>query len=109
MPADETTSTLTAPFWQVLTGVTPTAFGMVGVFVAAAVVFNPVLPIVSAICCVGLMSNLAVETWLRFLVWLVIGLLIYVFYSRRHARLADPERFDVLYADELDIAETPRD
>ena len=31
--------------------------------------FSPVLPIVSAICCVLLMSNLAVETWLRFLGW----------------------------------------
>ena len=34
----------------------------------------PLLPIVSAVCCVGLMTNLALETWLRFLVWLVIGL-----------------------------------
>ncbi|HEU5485277.1 MAG TPA: amino acid permease [Microlunatus sp.] len=70
---------------------------------------NPVLPIASAVCCVLLMSNLAVETWLRFLVWLVIGLLIYFLYSRRHARLSDPEKFDALYADERDIAETPRD
>ena len=34
----------------------------------------PLLPIVSALCCVGLMTNLALETWLRFLVWLVVGL-----------------------------------
>ena len=37
--------------------------------------------------CVGLMSFLAVETWLRFLVWLIVGLLIYVFYGRRHSVL----------------------
>ncbi|MGH3424612.1 MAG: APC family permease, partial [Nocardioidaceae bacterium] len=49
---------------------------------------SPVLPVVSALCCVALMSNLAVETWLRFVVWLVLGLLVYVFYSRNHARLA---------------------
>src|SRR6476620_8842319 len=47
----------------------------------------PVLPIVSAVLCVGLMSNLALETWLRFLVWLVIGLGIYWFYGRSHSKL----------------------
>lgn len=50
--------------------------------------WSPVLPIVSAICCAGLMVNLAIETWLRFVVWLVIGLLIYAFYGRSHANLA---------------------
>ena len=47
----------------------------------------PLLPIVSALCCVGLMTNLAMETWLRFLVWLVVGLVIYGFYGRKHSRL----------------------
>lgn len=50
--------------------------------------FSPVVPVVSALACIYLMTNLVVETWLRFLVWLLIGLLIYVFYGRRHARLA---------------------
>ncbi|MCW2762546.1 MAG: amino acid permease [Marmoricola sp.] len=48
----------------------------------------PLVPIISALACLGLMSNLAVETWLRFLVWLAAGLLIYFFYGRTHARLA---------------------
>ena len=47
----------------------------------------PLLPIVSAVFCVGLMTNLALETWLRFLVWLVVGLVIYGFYGRKHSRL----------------------
>ena len=55
------------------------------------------------------MSNLAVETWLRFLVWLVLGLIIYVTYSRTHARLADPARFDALVTDEKDVTGTPLD
>ena len=70
---------------------------------------SPVLPVVSGICCVLLMSNLAVETWLRFLVWLVLGLILYFAYSRTHARLADPARFDALVADEKDVSQTPRD
>ncbi|WP_028708958.1 amino acid permease [Propionicicella superfundia] len=49
--------------------------------------FSPVLPIVSAVICAYLMLNLSVETWLRFVVWLVIGFAIYFLYSRTHARL----------------------
>ena len=52
----------------------------------------PLLPIVSAVLCVGLMSNLALETWLRFLVWLVVGLAIYWFYGRSHSRLETERR-----------------
>ncbi|MFT4088422.1 MAG: amino acid permease [Gordonia sp. (in: high G+C Gram-positive bacteria)] len=50
--------------------------------------WSPVLPIVAALCCAALMANLAIETWLRFVVWLVVGLLIYVLYGRRHSNLA---------------------
>lgn len=34
------------------------------------------------------MLNLTVETWLRFLIWLALGFVIYFAYSRRHSRLA---------------------
>jgi APA family basic amino acid/polyamine antiporter len=60
----------------------------------------PVLPIVSAVSCVALMASLAVETWLRFLAWLVVGLVIYFVYGRTHSRLA-PGREDAIAA-ELD-------
>jgi basic amino acid/polyamine antiporter, APA family len=48
---------------------------------------SPVLPIVSALLCVALMSNLALETWLRFLVWLAIGFAIYFAYGVRRSRV----------------------
>src|SRR3954469_696647 len=50
--------------------------------------FSPVVPILSAVLCLYLATNLSVATWLRFVVWLVVGLLIYGFYGRRHARIA---------------------
>jgi hypothetical protein len=34
------------------------------------------------------MLNLPAETWLRFAIWMVIGLVLYFFYSLRHSRLA---------------------
>ncbi|MBZ5734587.1 amino acid permease [Nocardioides sp. TRM66260-LWL] len=47
----------------------------------------PLVPILAGASCVGLMSFLAVETWLRFLVWLAIGLAVYVLYGRKHSVL----------------------
>ncbi|HSE71337.1 MAG TPA: amino acid permease [Nocardioidaceae bacterium] len=49
--------------------------------------FSPVLPILSAVLCVGLMGNLSIETWLRFVVWLAIGFAIYFLYGARRSRL----------------------
>jgi len=48
----------------------------------------PVVPILSILCCLILMASLPLETWLRFLVWLVIGLGIYIFYSQHHSEFA---------------------
>jgi APA family basic amino acid/polyamine antiporter len=51
----------------------------------------PVLPIVSIIACVWLMLNLTGLTWIRFGVWMAIGVLIYLIYGRRHSLLARRE------------------
>jgi APA family basic amino acid/polyamine antiporter len=51
--------------------------------------FGPVFPILGILSCAYLMLSLPVITWVRFLVWLDIGLLIYWFYGRSHSPLAD--------------------
>jgi basic amino acid/polyamine antiporter, APA family len=51
----------------------------------------PVVPILSAIACLLLMGFLTAGTWLRFFVWMAIGLVIYFAYSRTHSRLAQRE------------------
>ena len=48
----------------------------------------PWLPLVSVACCLVLMLSLPLETWLRFVVWLAIGLAIYYFFGRKHSRMA---------------------
>ena len=56
----------------------PRAFKMPG---------NPWVPILIAVANLWLMLNLSVLTWLRFVVWLVIGFAIYFGYGYWHARL----------------------
>ncbi|MFT3970934.1 MAG: amino acid permease [Micropruina sp.] len=55
---------------------------------AFKVPFSPVLPILSALICFYLTLNLSLETWLRFLVWMALGFIIYFAYGYRNARLA---------------------
>ncbi len=51
----------------------------------------PAVPILSILCCLVLMASLPVETWLRFLVWLIVGLVIYFLYSQHHSEFGrDP-------------------
>jgi APA family basic amino acid/polyamine antiporter len=47
--------------------------------------FGPVIPVLSVFFCVLLMAGLPIITWLRFFVWLAIGLVIYFFYSRKRS------------------------
>jgi APA family basic amino acid/polyamine antiporter len=48
----------------------------------------PLFPIISIVCCVVLMLGLPLITWIRFFLWLAIGLLIYFVFSRRNSELA---------------------
>jgi basic amino acid/polyamine antiporter, APA family len=50
---------------------------------------GPVIPVLGVVSCVYLMLSLSVMTWVRFLVWLDLGMLIYWFYGRTHSPLVD--------------------
>jgi APA family basic amino acid/polyamine antiporter len=50
----------------------------------------PWLPLTSLVATLIMMSSLPLITWLRLLVWLAIGLVIYFGYSRHHSTLASP-------------------
>ena len=46
---------------------------------------GPILPILSVFFCILLMAGLPAITWVRFFVWLIIGLAVYYFYSRKRS------------------------
>ncbi|MFD5572006.1 amino acid permease [Streptomyces cadmiisoli] len=51
----------------------------------------PVLPIVSVLASLWLMLNLPAETWVRFAIWMAIGVVVYFLYGRSHSRLGRHE------------------
>ncbi|GAB3994981.1 amino acid permease [Nocardioides marmoraquaticus] len=51
----------------------------------------PIVATLSVVLCVYLMLNLTGETWERFLIWMALGVVVYVTYSRRHSRLGQRE------------------
>jgi basic amino acid/polyamine antiporter, APA family len=50
---------------------------------------GPIIPVLGIVSCLYLMLSLPVATWVRFLGWLNIGMLIYWFYGRVHSPLVD--------------------
>jgi APA family basic amino acid/polyamine antiporter len=49
--------------------------------------FSPVVPVLGILSCLLLMFSLPSENWLRLLIWLLIGFVIYFVYGRRHSIL----------------------
>jgi basic amino acid/polyamine antiporter, APA family len=46
-------------------------------------------PIVTILTCLLLMAGLPITNWIRFFVWLIIGLCLYYSYGRKHSQLSD--------------------
>jgi APA family basic amino acid/polyamine antiporter len=47
----------------------------------------PLVPILSVLASFYLMLNLTAQTWIRFFVWMALGLVVYAFYGSRRSRL----------------------
>lgn len=48
---------------------------------------NPLIPLLGMIFCIYLMTELPVLTWVRFITWMGIGLIVYFIYSQKHSLL----------------------
>ena len=49
--------------------------------------FVPLVPILGILTCVLMMVSLPFDTWLRLIVWLAIGFVIYFFYGKKNSKL----------------------
>jgi basic amino acid/polyamine antiporter, APA family len=52
----------------------------------------PVVPVLAILACLWLMLNLAAATWIRFLVWMVVGAALYFLYGARKSVLGRAQR-----------------
>jgi amino acid transporter len=64
-------------------------FALVAIVVTIFAVIREwsLIPVLGLLTNLYLMSELGIINWMRFLIWLVIGLLIYFFYSMNHSKL----------------------
>jgi APA family basic amino acid/polyamine antiporter len=49
--------------------------------------FVPLVPLLAIACCLLLMMGLPLMTWIRFFMWLVIGLIVYMLFGSRHSTI----------------------
>ena len=47
-----------------------------------------IIPIIGALCCLYLMIEIPPVSWIWFFCWMIIGLLLYYFYGRKHSLLS---------------------
>ncbi|CAN6464991.1 unnamed protein product [Victoria cruziana] len=73
-------------------------FGHTGGFICP---FVPLLPICCILINVYLLINLGGGTWLRVSVWLLIGVIIYLFYGNGHSSLSDVVYVPAAHVDEI--------
>jgi APA family basic amino acid/polyamine antiporter len=49
----------------------------------------PLIPILGIVVCLGMMVFLPLDTWVRLLVWMIIGINVYLFYGMKNSLLSD--------------------
>ncbi|MGH9700253.1 MAG: amino acid permease [Candidatus Acidiferrales bacterium] len=56
----------------------------------------PLVPILGIITSLAAMLSLPAKTWWRLLIWLIIGLFVYVFYGRKHSKVRVAARQELM-------------
>lgn len=77
--------------WEVIQHKIPLAIYIAGATVLVYYCFRKslsLIPVLGVLTCGYLMTELGITNWLRFLLWLLVGLILYFFYGRHHSNLA---------------------
>ena len=85
-PADPTLG-----IWEVVKHKIPLLIYLVVVLIVTFYCFRKslsLIPVLGLLTCGYLMTELGWTNWARFLIWLLIGLVLYFMYGRRHSKLA---------------------
>jgi len=51
--------------------------------------FSPLIPLLGILSCGYLMLNLPWITWVRFIVWMLLGLIVYILYGYSHSKISN--------------------
>jgi len=60
---------------------------VIGITIAGFIKNFSLIPVLGLISCFYLMTELGTTNWLRFIIWLIIGMVIYFTYSRKNSKL----------------------
>jgi basic amino acid/polyamine antiporter, APA family len=68
----------------------------------------PVIPILAALICLYLMISLPFITWIRFVIWLAVGIILYFAYGMSHSQLGRRTVAEEEHTYTEEVAETSR-
>jgi len=66
----------------------------IGVTLLAIIKELSLIPVLGLLTNMYLMTELGITNWMRFLIWLIIGLLLYFTYGYKHSRLNNPNQLN---------------
>ena len=49
------------------------------------------IPLLGLVCCLYMMSELGISNWVGFGIWLIVGLILYFSYGKKHSKLNIPK------------------
>lgn len=59
----------------------------IGMLITCVVKRLTLIPVLGVMCCTYLMTELGITNWIRFGIWMLVGIVIYFFYSYKHSKL----------------------
>jgi len=80
-----------SPFWTFSHKIPYIAFIILAVAMTVLCIWKnfTLIPVLGVMCCSYLITELGITNWIRFIVWMAVGAVIYFFYGYGHSKLND--------------------